>query len=332
MNLSWICNNYCQKVSNDSEKEAVINYLYNNVALYNHRFVILKKSILTDKNIEITDNKYYISVNVTSNVRKNESLKKLGEQYYLIFLNNKKYLINKKQLFYQKHKINISKLQINIISLDMSSDIYNNGTIIDGSTLLSKNNTWIFLVCDIFMYKGYNYCKLDFLEKNILFQEFINDIRNKENNTFNVQCAPIIKLKNIKQFINHQVNNLNYAVNGLTFLPKNNGERIIYRFYKNKNKNKNNSSKANYENTQNIISKSDNNFELKITNLTDVYILYKVIHNKKEKIGMARIPNKQLSKELYNYFNKNKNKETVNVFCKFSEKFNKYCVENIQYS
>ena len=47
---------------------------------------------------------------------------------------------------------------------------------------------------------------------------------------------------------------------------------------------------------------------------------------------MARIPTKQLSKQLYNYFNKNKNKETINVFCKFSEKFDKYCVETVKYS
>lgn len=214
---------------------------------------------------------------------------------YLTTLNRKKYC-----LFIDYTDIN--KLKIYSVKLRFNSELYK-GTLFNGELVINEKKTWIYLITDL--YYEENICKINnkFSDK---IQNISNILKNKYKyddfmNVCHIQLKSYFLYNHFEIIYNKKINEKLIEYNIMLIPEYFNMSKLLINLIKTK--------KDNIENGNNI-------FEIKKTDMPDVYKLYQ--NNKFNSI--ACISKLETSLLIRNLFKNNKNK--IIVKCNYSDYFN----------
>ena len=282
-----ICNRYVQEIKSDIIKSDILKLLDSNIYLKKKK-VILEDDIkiLKEKNhpVMIEYNSYRILILLT-------------------IYNNRKYCILIDQ--------NIpNKIKMILIKQRFSDNLYNN-TLLDCELLLDKRNNWNILIFDIIMLENKivteSFDKKYEIINNIIENNYVND---KFIQLCNIKTKKIYMFKDLVNLINNNLYNSDYLVSGIIFVTDEN--YLLLNFNNKVYQNNNQKVEIN-------INKSNRNFEMRITNLPDIFELY----DENNKIGIASISTLELSELCNSIFEKYKNQK--NIFeCKYNSQFEKW--------
>ena len=298
---------------NSEEKYELLNYLYKQIDMNNIKYGILK----TIDNAQILKQQpFHVALHFH------------GYNYFLIIKKLKNeinfYMISKLDIKINRNEINenyikIYKLKLNNNILNM--DIYDN-SIIDGK-LIYKKNEKIFLINDILYYKTTRLLSMKLIDKLKIIYSDITIINNYINNNFNIVLIKLYKYSELEDLIYNKIQNSDFKINGLIFLPYRTGK---YYIYINDNefdiiKNSPISIKNNISNVKLPINIdiAESELLLEKTNIVDVYEVYNI--DKTYRFGIAAIPDIILSHKLRLYFETNNQLITK---CIYNKKFLKW--------
>lgn len=282
-----ICNRYVQEIKSDIIKSDILKLLDSNIYLKKKK-VILEDDIkiLKEKNhpVMIEYNSYRILILLT-------------------IYNNRKYCILIDQ--------NIpNKIRMILIKQRFSDNLYNN-TLFDCELLLDKRNNWNILIFDIIMLENKivteSFDKKYEIINNIIENNYVND---KFIQLCNIKKKKVYMFNDLVNLINNNLYNSDYLVSGIIFVTDEN--YLLLNFNNKVYQNNNQKVEIN-------INKSNRNFEMRITNLPDIFELY----DENNKIGIASISTLELSELCNSIFEKYKNQK--NIFeCKYNSQFEKW--------
>ena len=282
-----ICNRYVQEIKSDIIKSDILKLLDSNIYLKKKK-VILEDDIkiLKEKNhpVMIEYNSYRILILLT-------------------IYNNRKYCILIDQ--------NIpNKIKMILIKQRFSDNLYNN-TLLDCELLLDKRNNWNILIFDIIMLENKivteSFDKKYEIINNIIENNYVND---KFIQLCNIKKKKVYMFNDLVNLINNNLYNSDYLVSGIIFVTDEN--YLLLNFNNKVYQNNNQKVEIN-------INKSNRNFEMRITNLPDIFELY----HENNKIGIASISTLELSELCNSIFEKYKNQK--NIFeCKYNSQFEKW--------
>ena len=282
-----ICNRYVQEIKSDIIKSDILKLLDSNIYLKKKK-VILEDDIkiLKEKNhpVMIEYNSYRILILLT-------------------IYNNRKYCILIDQ--------NIpNKIKMILIKQRFSDNLYNN-TLLDCELLLDKRNNWNILIFDIIMLENKivteSFDKKYEIINNIIENNYVND---KFIQLCNIKKKKVYMFNDLVNLINNNLYNSDYLVSGIIFVTDEN--YLLLNFNNKVYQNNNQKVEIN-------INKSNRNFEMRITNLPDIFELY----DENNKIGIASISTLELSELCNSIFEKYKNQK--NIFeCKYNSQFEKW--------
>ena len=304
--------------------------------------------------------KYYTFLNKknVNNLKENNflvSLSTFGKKFVLFITkyNGKKYCIF----------INKKNDTMTVTQLKFSDEIFL-GTLFDGELVKNADDKWIFLINDIAYYKGDNIITKNFLDR----QKIIDNILNNEhefdlnNETLYISKKNYFNYNNIKDLVENYMNKLNYKCAGLYFKNMNNfSDNYLFIFPECRSDSKilNNGCTIDnkifnnkiidddeddlFKNVE-IIKVEKNNLKLEKTTcnflihptiMPDIYELYcKNNNNYIEKYNYASVPDIETSnflKNLFNNYNINEdihtkvlNKNGIYVECNYHKSFKKW--------
>jgi len=332
----------------DQLKEQLVNYIFNVVDLSRFKFELLQ---FDTELHQLLEKKYFLSANFS------------GSNCLLIFTKIRdtyhSCLIDRKTLSYNRQKINVNDVNTFPVNLKLDREIYN-GTIFDGIYIQGKKKT--FVITDVYFFKGQDYTisKLDSKLLAIFSYLKSNYVENDKNNNIVLTVNKLYPITEIKTLVETDIPKMkDFFVRGIAFYPEKSGTKLIYL---NNNENKNNpvqnqtnfqpkliqnqnqsatpsnTSESNTEIIENInivkkhIKKiycpkdrpdEDYVFQMKVTDMADVYILNIVEPVKKDntlllktvKIGIACVPTSSRSKWCKEIMKLSNGK--VLVHCKF---------------
>lgn len=282
-----ICNRYVQEIKSDIIKSDILKLLDSNIYLKKKK-VILEDDIkiLKEKNhpVMIEYNSYRILILLT-------------------IYNNRKYCILIDQ--------NIpNKIKMILIKQRFSDNLYNN-TLLDCELLLDKRNNWNILIFDIIMLENKivteSFDKKYEIINNIIENNYVND---KFIQLCNIKKKKVYMFNDLVNLINNNLYNSDYLVSGIIFVTDEN--YLLLNFNNKVYQNNNQKVEIN-------INKSNRNFEMRITNLPDIFELY----DENNKIGIASISTLELSELCNSVFKKTNNNKTF-FECKYNSQFEKW--------
>lgn len=335
------CNKKVMELINDDEKKKIINTLHNKIE---------NSLCVGDKSNRMLNSKTIVFLKKFSN---KVTLSTYGKKYllYIDIFDDKKMSI-----FIDRKNSNIL-----LVPFHFANDIYH-GTLIEGEITKSLDNTWLFYITDIHLYKN------NFL-KNVNLDERINILKNMFKQEFeisskddvcNIQIAEYFDYCYMKDMIETYAGKLKLYCSGLLFknnlkldkgtlyiLPnnqnhnqnhnqnqnqnQNNNKNHIHNNNKNKISHDNNITKNNSKNNENIVCKTTFNGDIKTINLwlkkTDKPDVYFLSENKEPFIekGLACIRTIQDSQKISKWFNElNSDISTLYVKCIWNDIFKKY--------
>lgn len=320
-----------QIVSND-----MINNIKNTIkSLSNMDIFSRYYGFLNEKNIHLLrEGKYKISVN-TFGYKYLLFLTKIDDKKYSIFINKKR-----EDMIY--------------IIFNFKDDLYND-TLLDGELIKNNKDEWIYVINDIFLYKGENILRDRNLStrRNILSEIINNHFQIDKMDVCKMEVKELFSIEYIEDIYQRYIKTLPYKVSGLFIQDENNFKKsFMYIFPEcrtikdnaiNKNnlgnldsvntekKMDNNSKNEDKDKIEDKMDKIDEikikrkymNFQIENTEFPDIYELYCYDKNNKViKLGYASVPDIETSKFLIKIFEKEDNKKIVK--CEFSEAFNKW--------
>ena len=164
-----------------------------------------------------------------------------GTSSLLVFtkLNNKHYCftVERQTLSYNFNKIDYSKVKIDMRNLRLDYDIYQ-GTILDGILVKTSNKDDLFIISDVYTFRGINYTKtrlddklkivVDYLKENYSEDHLENNLRLTINKIY-----PIDKTSHVVNKILPDIKDLKYR--GLCFYPEFSETKLIFMFNNNNN-------------------------------------------------------------------------------------------------
>jgi hypothetical protein len=247
------------------------------------------------------------------------SLKSNGNPYfmYLTKINhvNTCVLIDKKiqQGYYMPRMI--------IVRLMMDDELFED-TLFDGEMVKDKNSEWIYIINDIFTYKGKYLIDMNLIKRlniiyNILLKQFMPD-----DDLFHIQVKKYFQCHEIEYVCEEFKNKLPYSVRGAYFKPM---------FFKFKDILMNfddslikSTKRIKYSEKNEFIEngKIDRKLKIKQTEVPDIYNLYDCKSN--ELIGNACVNKMETSKFLSELFKESNSVESFIVNCRYNEKFEKW--------
>lgn len=334
-------------ISSFSEKKEIINYLFSTLNLSNYRFQILKNINQLEF---LKKNDHFVSPNFNG----------INYLIIFMKLNNKKrtFMIDRRKLKYNKDHLDLKTFLILEVNFKAENNIYQ-GTIIDGKLLRLENKS-VFICNDCYQLFGNSILsqKLDIkyqtLDKIIASQMSSNPIYN-----FDFKINKLYDYNKLDELINKIIPSSKLPINGIVFYPKVSGTILIYSEKNNSNNsninknNFNNTNKNNFNTNQvtnfkinNIssdesyhivrdlssylisrtsLSKEDlKNYKqkeltLRKSDIPDVYFLYE--DENKPQIGIANIPNLNISHKLNILF---ENNITQKILCYYNKLFKKW--------
>ena len=282
-----ICNRYVQEIKSDLIKSDILKLLDSNIYLK-------KKKVILEDDIEILK-------------EKNHPIMIEYNSYRILILltiyNNRKYCILIDQ--------NIpNKIRMILIKQRFSDNLYNN-TLFDCELLLDKRNNWNILIFDIIMLENKivteSFDKKYEIINNIIENNYVND---KFIQLCNIKKKKVYMFNDLVNLINNNLYNSDYLVSGIIFVTDEN--YLLLNFNNKVYQNNNQKVEIN-------INKSNRNFEMRITNLPDIFELY----DENNKIGIASISTLELSELCNSVFKKTNNNKTF-FECKYNSQFEKW--------
>lgn len=282
-----ICNRYVQEIKSDLIKSDILKLLDSNIYLK-------KKKVILEDDIEILK-------------EKNHPIMIEYNSYRILILltiyNNRKYCILIDQ--------NIpNKIKMILIKQRFSDNLYNN-TLLDCELLLDKRNNWNILIFDIIMLENKivteSFDKKYEIINNIIENNYVND---KFIQLCNIKKKKVYMFNDLVNLINNNLYNSDYLVSGIIFVTDEN--YLLLNFNNKVYQNNNQKVEIN-------INKSNRNFEMRITNLPDIFELY----DENNKIGIASISTLELSELCNSVFKKTNNNKTF-FECKYNSQFEKW--------
>ena len=282
-----ICNRYVQEIKSDLIKSDILKLLDSNIYLK-------KKKVILEDDIEILK-------------EKNHPIMIEYNSYRILILltiyNNRKYCILIDQ--------NIpNKIRMILIKQRFSDNLYNN-TLFDCELLLDKRNNWNILIFDIIMLENKivteSFDKKYEIINNIIENNYVND---KFIQLCNIKKKKVYMFNDLVNLINNNLYNSDYLVSGIIFVTDEN--YLLLNFNNKVYQNNNQKVEIN-------INKSNRNFEMRITNLPDIFELY----HENNKIGIASISTLELSELCNSVFKKTNNNKTF-FECKYNSQFEKW--------
>jgi hypothetical protein len=257
-------NNNSNKKTNDYDNNNInkklIDYLYTSVDISKYNYEILKYENELE---QLLTQKYYVSVNFSGN---NSLLifNKIKDKFY-------SYLIDRTTLSYKHNKIDYQKVKVINISLSLDPSIYT-GTIFSGIYFKSKTEN-IFIISDVFMFKGNDLTNIDLSFKLHLVSTYLksNYDETTKTNSIVLTINKLYNLNEIENLIEKVIPNIKgIAFKGICFYPELSGKKLIYLFSNNTNNNSNNtnnnSNNINNSNIKNINNINNNNNKNSINN------------------------------------------------------------------
>jgi hypothetical protein len=333
-------------VISDNEKEKIINYLYLNVDISNHKFLKISK---TEDIMDLKNKKYYVSANYG------------GITTFLIFLkienNYNCFLIDRRSLTFDKNNkykaFRYNDIRFKRINLSVDIKFYN-GTIFDCIKIDDLlNGRMQIIILDVLHLFGNNMLQINYKKKMMMTSALMNKCYTvSKNDNAIMYMTPVYELDDIKTlFIDYiQVNIDKLKIKGIGFHPAISAQRMLYLTTMHDNKYKEmlyNNIEFNVvnsnEHVNEIVDKKgtkyykislvDLSYDKKIilnlevikTIIPDIYKLYSLfdINNKiiKKKIGCAHIPNYNTSLKCKNLFS---NIDKMIMECEFNKKTTKF--------
>jgi len=298
----------------------------------------------------------------------NKSLEKIYKFPYILSLktNGNPYLLyltkinNINQIIFIDKKIQSGYTIPRIILSNFTfADELFNGTLIDGEMIKLQQEKWLFLINDIYGYKGYSLQNIELIERiNILYNLFEQEYKYDSFDICSFQIKKYFKVQELEYMINDFMEKLQYNCRGIYFCPKYlDKKRILCNFDDNlikdtvRVKYQKNSivlgdeiqkiiNDDNKEELINIEKKKDiimedislnqstsqdlniTKFYIEKTSLVDVYNIYNL---KNEKLDdMIIVPNLKTSKMMQDIFQFKNFNIKVLFECKYNDKFNKW--------
>jgi len=298
MNAIKFCNKKGLEINDPILKSVIIQKLNN----YN-----LKHE---EKNYRFLDNSLINYLKINKHLI---TLSSFGKKnlLYLTRINNKKYC-----LFINKKNSTIVSVRYRF------KDNYFNDTILDGELLKDNNNVWIFSIIDIIVDKGNSTDRYPLQQRLEMLNDTIHNNFQKDNNldVAHLEVKQYFEYKHMSDVYDTYKNKLSYRCSGFIFKNIIIFEKyLLYIFQENRTKKSITTHKNCKINTSNdIIS-----FNIKKTDLPDIYELYCSKDESLFKYGIASINTMACSKFVNQLFNDNKNKD-FNVRCSYHKEFNKW--------
>lgn len=343
----------------DQLKQQLINYIYNIIDLSRFKYELLQYESELPQLIE---KKYFISANFSGS---NCLLifAKIKDKYH-------SFLVDRKTLSYNSQKVNLKTVKIINVHLKLDLDIYQgtifDGIYIQGKT----QKTFVITDVYVFKGQELIESHLDAKLLTIITYLKSNYNENDKDNDIIIAINRLYNLDETEHVVNNVIPKIkDFSARGICFYPEKSGTKLIYLFGNETRKENGESNiilqnnNSNKKNILNNYSKDDSSpenktiipiasiikkniktiyipksnisdkkyiFEMKNTNIVDVYILNVVeyiikgekTHLKRIKIGLAFIPNVAKSKwckEIMENTDSN-----ILVHCKFHEDKNKW--------
>ncbi len=300
----------------------------------------IKSGIKESSNMEITTRYYNFLNEKNMHLLKNDEYKVCVNTFghkYLLFLtkyNNKNYCIF----------INKKREDMIYVKFRFSDELFSN-TLFDGELIKNEKNDWVYAITDVIAYKNECVLKNKTLEerqkllKNILDNEHVYD----EMIDFCVMDQKeYFDLKYLEDIYKKYIESITYKCSGVYFQHSSNyrkGFMYIFPEFRTTEKTQEQST------TDTTITTTENkssiniepnkkypfNFQIKQTDLPDIYQLFYLNKSKLISHGYAGIPDMETSKLLANVFDAMGGSDDVKVVvtCEYSEKFSKWTPQKI---
>jgi hypothetical protein len=164
-------NNKLDSIRKDINQQ-LIKYIYSTIDISKFKYEMIEYETDMTKFIS---GKYSLSGNFS------------GKNCLLIFTKLKtkfySFLIDRKQLSYSFNKLNMDNVNIMRCNAEVESSIYN-GTILDG-TYIKKNDENIFVITDIYYFRGSDYTNLNLDMKLLEITHYLESINSQIPSQFN---------------------------------------------------------------------------------------------------------------------------------------------------
>lgn len=222
-------------------KQKVIDYLYSNLNLSKHRFIMLNN---VNKLEFLRDNEHYISPCFK------------GFNYLLLFMNldSKRYCIaiDRRKLSYHKDQIDLKSVFMVKLHVKVNEAIFN-GTIFDGKLIesssfslkkkddiamegkqnyssIESSKRFIFLIQDCFYLMGKNILDMEMNSKmshlDNIFKMHFSESQICDNFIFKLN--KLYTYDSIRELIENLIPNCSIPTQGLVFYPKQSGVSVIH--------------------------------------------------------------------------------------------------------
>jgi len=296
----------------DKLKDELLDYIYNNVDLYQIRYSMLKT---IEHAQQLKHQLFHISPHFH------------GYNYLLIFkkLSNNivnVYIVYRINLKFKRNEVNSQNVKI--YKLNTNNDIDNmDNTIIDGKIIFKKEEK-LFLISDIFYYQGEKLLNIKIIDKFERFNNEINRINKMLIEHFESKIIRIYKYSEMTDLVYNRIKNSDFKINGLLFIQQRTSRSFIY---VNDGEFENIKTSPNLEIHSDIsnikfpanINLDDRELLLQKTLNIDVYEAYTL--DKTFRFGICHVPNIELSHKLRIYFETNNQLITT---CTYDNKFSKW--------
>jgi hypothetical protein len=148
--------------NNDNTKQRLLDFIYSSVDLSKYRYEMIETNTDLPK---IFNKNFYLTPNFVGN---NCLLvfTKLRDKYY-------SFLIDRKTLSYSKNRVDISKVDLKYVNVDIDSKIFS-GTIFDGVSV-KVNNVEQFIISDTYLFQGNDYTNVSLDIKLYEIQSYLKN-------------------------------------------------------------------------------------------------------------------------------------------------------------
>lgn len=205
----------------NSNRSRLVDYIYKNVDLSKFNYKLLQ----TEDELDLLkDGTYHVSPNY-SGINSLVVFTRIKNNFY-------SFMVDRRTLAYNRHKLDIDKVKITPISVRLDESIYN-GSIMDGVLLYNPGTKEkVFMINDVYMFKGQNIVdeKINYKMINVGSYLKAHYKDDKYLNSVKFEVNTLYKLQDINKLVNNFILNSKYktSIKGLSFFPETSGTKLIY--------------------------------------------------------------------------------------------------------